>query len=210
MGELFWFLAEAFNGQQVEEGRSALSGKVGERVFGPNVDLHDDPYHDLLRNRPFDGEGLPTRRVALVEGGVVKGFVYDRKTAAKVGVEPTGHGLPVPNIVGAIPSSLVMAGGSTSVDDMVKGTKKGILVTRLWYIRLVDPKKLIVTGMTRDGTFLVENGKITQGVKNLRFNESLIHMLSNVEAISPQERIYGFAVPGLLVKDFAFTSATLF
>ena len=210
VGSLCWFLAEGFNGLQVEEGRSFLSGKVGKKVFGENIDIDDDPYHDLIQGRPFDGEGVPTKKVTLVEKGVVKGLVYDRKTAEKVGAEPTGHGLPVPNITGAGASSIAMRGGKTSIDEMVKATKKGILVTRLWYNRLVDPKKLILTGMTRDGTFWVEDGKISHGIKNLRFNQSLIHLLGQVEAISPQERVWGFAIPGLLVKDFTFTSVTLF
>ena len=209
-GELFWYLAEAFNGQSVDEGRSAFSGKQGEKLLSESITIHDDPYHELTRNRPFDGEGIPTKKVALVENGVLKGFVWDRKTAKKVGVEPTGHGLPVPNIMGAWPSSLVIGGGSTTVDEMVANTERGILVTRFWYIRLVDPKKLIVTGMTRDGTFLVEGGKIKCGLKNLRFNESILHMLGNVAALGPQERVERYAVPAMTVNDFNFTSVTLF
>lgn len=210
VGDLCYFLSEGFNGLQVDEGRSFLSGKVGEKIFGENIDLWDDPYHPLVLGRPFDGEGVPTKRVPLVEKGVVKNLVYDRRTAVRLGAEPTGHGLPVPNIQGAHPSSLVLGGGETPVDEMVKATKEGILVTRLWYNRLVDPKKLIVTGMTRDGTFWVKDGKISHGIKNLRFNQSLIHFLCNVEAISAQERQWGFAVPGILAKDFNFTSVTLF
>ena len=210
VGDLFWFLGDGFNGLQVDEGRSFLSGKVGEKVFGENVDIDDDPYHPMILGRPFDGEGVPTKKVSLVEKGVVKELVYDRRTAKKLGVEPTGHGLPVPNIAGAHPASRSMKGGTTSVEEMVKATKKGILVTRLWYNRLVDPKKLIVTGMTRDGTFWVEDGKISHGIKNLRFNESLIQILNHVEAISPQERVWGYAVPGLLASEFNFTSLTLF
>lgn len=210
VGDLCYFLGEAFNGQQVDEGRSPFSKKMGEKMFGENIDLDDDPYHDLLRNRPFDGEGVPTKRVPLVEKGVIKGFVYDRKTAKKVGVEPTGHGLPVPNIWGAHPASMAMKGGDTSVEEMIKSTKKGILVTRLWYNRIVDPMKLIITGMTRDGTFWVEDGKISHGIRNLRFNESLLNCFSKVDALSPQETAWGFAVPGILARDFNFTSVTLF
>ncbi len=210
VGDLCYFLAEGFNAQQVDEGRSFLSGKVGETVFGQNIDIDDDPYHPLIQGRPFDGEGVPTKKVSLVEKGVVKGLVYDRKTAAKLGKEPTGHGLPVPNVEGAHPSSISMKGGTSSIEEMIKSTKKGILVTRLWYNRLVDPMKLIITGMTRDGTFWVEDGKISHGIKNLRYNQSLIELLNHVDAATPQERMWGYAVPGILAREFNFTSVTLF
>jgi len=165
--------------------------------------------------------------VALVENGVVKRVVYARATAArmrrsehkdKVGaIEPTGHGFPLPNEVGEMPVNIVFATpeNSQTLQEMIASTERGILVTRLWYIREVDPYEKIVTGMTRDGTFLVENGRLRGGVRNFRFNESLIQMLSNVEATSVAVRACGeesfdMVVPAMKVRDFNFTEVTKF
>jgi predicted Zn-dependent protease len=171
------------------------------------------------------------QRVPLVENGVVKRVVYARATAkkmknsgyaGKVGpIEPTGHGFPLPNEVGEMPMNIVFAGPETAsekpqtVDEMIGSTERGVLVTRLWYIREVDPYDKIVTGMARDGTFLVENGKVQCGLRNFRFNESLISMLSNVDAMSVPVRASGeesfdMVVPAMKVREFNFTEATKF
>jgi predicted Zn-dependent protease len=153
--------------------------------------------------------------VTLVEKGVVRNVVYSRQAAVQAGTKPTGHGFPLPNEYGEAPMNIVIAGGDTSVDELVASTDRGILVTRLWYIREVDPYQKIMTGMTRDGTFLIENGKITRGLKNFRFNQNLIELLSNVESLSPAVRASGeeafdMVVPAMKVRDFNFTEVTRF
>jgi predicted Zn-dependent protease len=165
--------------------------------------------------------------VKLVENGVVKRLVYARATAARmkqsehkdqVGpIAPTGHGFPLPNEMGEAPLNLVFAPSSDpkTIDQMIASTERGVLITRLWYIREVDPYEKILTGMTRDGTFLVENGQVKYGVRNFRFNESLIHMLSSVEQMGTPVRASGeesfdMVVPPMKIKDFNFTEVTKF
>ena len=147
--------------------------------------------------------------------GVVKEIAYSRQTAAQAGVAPTGHGFPLPNELGEAPMNIVTAGGDSSVEEMVASTERGILVTRLWYIREVDPYQKVFTGMTRDGTFLVEAGRIAAGLRNFRFNQSLMEMLSNVEALSHPVRASGeespdLVVPAMKIRDFHFTEVTRF
>jgi predicted Zn-dependent protease len=150
-----------------------------------------------------------------VKRGVVKDIAYSREAAAQAGVAPTGHGFPLPNELGEAPMNIVTAGGDSSVEEMVASTERGILVTRLWYIREVDPYQKVFTGMTRDGTFLVEAGRIAAGLRNFRFNQSLMEMLSNVEALSQPVRASGEESPDMVVhvmkvRDFHFTELTRF
>jgi predicted Zn-dependent protease len=172
-------------------------------------------YHPLQSGAPFDGEGVPRRRLALVENGVVQEVARSREAAARDGVEATGHGFPVPNEEGEAPLNIVIEGGGQRLEDIIASTERGILVTRFWYIREVDPYQKIMTGMTRDGTFLVEGGRIVCGVRNFRFNESLIELLNKVDAMSPAERVSGeesfdMVAPAMRVRDFNFTEATGF
>jgi PmbA protein len=225
--DLVGFMFYDFGGLAVLDQRSFLNDRVGTQLFGNNVNIWDDVAHPLQSGAPFDGEGIGRKKVQLVENGVVRRLVYARGTASrmqrseskdKVGpVEPTGHGFPLPNEVGEAPMNIVF--GTTespkTVDEMVASTERGILVTRLWYIREVDPYEKIVTGMTRDGTFYVEKGRICYGVRNFRFNESLIHMLSNVEAMgipvrASGEESFDMVVPAMQVGDFNFTEVTKF
>src|SRR6266536_758283 len=209
------------------EQRSFLSNRIGTRLFGENITIWDDVSHPLQSGSPFDGEGVRRQRVQLVENGVVKRLVYARATAekmkksehaAKVGpIEATGHGFPIPNEMGEAPMNIVFQGPQEpkTVEQMIASTERGILVTRLWYIREVDPYEKILTGMTRDGTFLVENGKVVCGIRNFRFNQNLIEMLSNVEQMSPPVRTSGeesfdMVVPAMKIKDFNFTEVTKF
>lgn len=213
--DLMGFLVLDFSGLALAEKRSCLTARMGEKLFGSNIEIRDDAYHPLHLGAPFDGEGVPRQRVVLVEHGVPKNLVYARQTARKAGTEPTGHGFPLPNEYGEAPLNIVMEGGRHSVEDMIRSTERGLLVTRLWYIREVDPYQKIVTGMTRDGTFWIEGGELRYGVKNLRFNQSLIEMLSNVEMMSPPERAAGeesfeMVVPAMKVRDFTFSSVTKF
>ncbi|HEY3974649.1 MAG TPA: TldD/PmbA family protein [Candidatus Sulfotelmatobacter sp.] len=223
VGFMFW----DYSGMAILDQRSFLNGRIGTKLFGDNISIWDDVAHPLQTGSPFDGEGMRRQRVGLVENGVVKRVVYARATAErmkrseykdKVGpVEATGHGFPLPNEMGEMPLNIVFApvGDPQSVDQMIASTERGVLVTRLWYIREVEPFEKMLTGMTRDGTFYVENGRVQGGVRNFRFNESLIHMLSNVEAMSVPVRSCGeesldMVVPAMKVKDFNFTEVTKF
>jgi len=204
-----------FGGLSVQEQRSCLTGRVGERLFGENINIRDDVFHPLQAGAPFDGEGMPRRRVSLVEKGMVKSLVYSRRTSQKAGVEPTGHGFPLPNEFGEMPLNIVVDGNRHPLDEIIRSTERGLLVTRLWYIREVDPYQKLMTGMTRDGTFWVEDGEVKHGVKNLRFNQSLIAMLNQVEMMSQPQRAAGeesfeMVVPAMKVRDFNFSSLTKF
>jgi PmbA protein len=223
VGFMFW----DYSGMAILDQRSFLTGRIGSKLFGDNITIWDDVTHPLQSGSPFDGEGMPRQRLPLVENGVVKRVVYARATAArmkrseykdKVGpIAATGHGFALPNEIGEMPLNIVFATPSDpqSLAQMIASTERGVLVTRLWYIREVDPYEKIVTGMTRDGTFLVENGKVRQGVRNFRFNESLIQMLSNVDTMSVPlrscgEESFDMVVPAIRVRDFNFTEVTKF
>jgi predicted Zn-dependent protease len=225
--DIVGFMFSDFSGMAVLDQRSFLTGRIGTKLFGENITIWDDVSHRLQSGSPFDGEGVRRQKVELVENGVVKRLVYARATAKrmkrsehvdKVGlVTATGHGFPLPNEVGEMPLNIVFATPSDlqSVEEMIASTERGILVTRLWYIREVDPYEKIVTGMTRDGTFYVENGRVQYGVRNFRFNQSLIAMLSNVEAMSVPVRASGeesfdMVVPAMKVREFNFTEVTRF
>jgi len=204
-----------FSATAVRDERSFLTGRLGQKIFGENINIFDDVCHPLQSGTAFDGEGVPRQRVTLVEKGVARHVVYSRQAAAQAGTKPTGHGFPLPNEYGEAPMNIVIAGGDTSVEEMIAATQHGILVTRLWYIREVDPYQKIMTGMTRDGTFLIEKGRVTRGLKNFRFNQNLIELLSNVEALSPAVRASGeeafdMVVPAMKVRDFNFTEVTRF
>jgi len=211
VGFMFW----DFSGQAVRDKRSFLTERMGEKLFGDNIAIFDDVYHPMQFGPSFDGEGVSRNAVTLVDKGVIKGLTYSRRTAKAMGVEPTGHGFPLPNEFGEAPTNIVFTGGQHSLKDMIAGTDQGILVTRLWYIREVDPYRKILTGMTRDGTFYVENGKIQFGVRNFRFNESLIDLLNCVEMMGSAERASGeevppMVVPPLKVSAFNFSEVTKF
>ncbi len=216
-----------FGGLAILDQRSFLSNRIGTRLFGENITIWDDVSHPLQSGSPFDGEGMRRQRIKLVESGVVKRLVYARASAekmkkseyaSKVGpIEATGHGFPIPNEMGEAPMNIVFepTRNPNTVDQMISSTERGILVTRLWYIREVDPYEKILTGMTRDGTFLVEDGKVACGIRNFRFNQSLIEMLSNVEQMSTPVRTSGeesfdMVVPAMKVNGFNFTEVTKF
>ena len=172
-------------------------------------------YHPLQSGAPFDGEGTPRQRVHLVEAGVPKRLVYSRATAKRMKAKPTGHAFPLPNEYGEAPMNLVFEGGSALTESMIAATDRGVLLTRVWYVREVDPYEKVLTGMTRDGTFLIEGGRIVAGLRNFRFNESMIEMLSKVEAMGPAVRASGeeafdMVVPPMKVRDFHFTELTKF
>jgi predicted Zn-dependent protease len=209
VGNLVQFITGAFNARAADEGRSFFSlpdgkNKIGQKVVDERVTIASDPFDPDVAGSPFSGDGLPTQRVVWIENGVVKTLNYDRYWAQKHNRPPTGSG-----------GSIRMSGGTTSIDDMIRNTQRGLLVTRFWYLRPVDQRTILYTGLTRDGTFLIENGKITKPVKNLRFNDSPIFMLNNLEAMGVPERVsaseggdpgQAIMVPPIKVRDFNFTS----
>jgi predicted Zn-dependent protease len=204
-----------FSGTAMRDQRSFLTDRLGAKLFGENIHIWDDVAHPLQAGVPFDGEGVPRRKLTLVDAGVPRELAYSRASARVAGVEPTGHGFPLPNEVGEAPLNIVIGGGSTSLDQMIASTDRGVLVTRLWYIREVAPFEKIMTGMTRDGTFLIEDGRVSCGLRNFRFNQSIIEMLNNVEVFSPAVRASGeeafdMVVPAMRVRDFHFTEVTRF
>jgi len=211
LGQMFY----DFSATALRDQRSFLTGRLGKKLFADAIHIADDVCHPLQTGAPFDGEGAPRRRLALVESGVPREVAYSRQAARREGVAPTGHGFPLPNEYGEAPVNIVMEGGRSTLEQMIASTGRGILVTRLWYIREVDPYEKIMTGMTRDGTFLIEDGRLVSGLKNFRFNHSLIELLSNVEALSVAQRASGeesfdMVAPALKARDFNFTEVTRF
>jgi predicted Zn-dependent protease len=206
VGDLCQLVAFYADARATDEGRSPFvkqggGSKIGEKILDPRVTIYADPFDPMVRTQPYDGDGLPLGRQVFIENGVLKTLYFSRFWAKKKGVEPTGA-----------PTSFLMTGGDTSVEDMIRNTPRGVLVTRLWYLREVDPRTILYTGLTRDGTFLIENGKISKAIKNFRFNDSPLFMLNNIEAMSRPVRLAGteaggaVVVPAIKAKDFNFTS----
>ncbi|HEX8696401.1 MAG TPA: TldD/PmbA family protein [Longimicrobium sp.] len=200
----------SMDARQADEGRSFFSkqgggNKIGEKVMDPRVTIVSDPSNPQAPMALFNGQGLPNKPMRWIENGTVANLQYSRFWAQKQGKEPTGFA-----------DGYVMSGGNSSVEEMIRSTERGLLVTRMWYIRGVDPRTILFTGLTRDGTFLIENGQITTAVKNLRWNESPVFMLNNVEAMSPPVRVSAsesgeadsgaVLVPAIKARDFTFTS----
>ena len=213
--DLVGFLFYDFAATAVQDKRSCLNDRMGKPLFGKNISIVDDVFHPLQKGAPFDGEGIPRQKVPLVDRGIPKNLVYSRASAKAARSKPTGHGFALPNEYGEAPMNLVFSGGDSSVEKMVASTDRGLLVTRLWYIREVDPYEKVMTGMTRDGLFLVGNGRVAGAVKNFRFNQSVIEMLRNVELMSPAVRATGeesfeMVVPAMKVRDFHFSEVTKF
>jgi PmbA protein len=203
-----------FGAKGLLEGRSFMTGKLEQKIASELITIVDDPIADDSLGLPFDFEGTPAQRVALIEKGVAKAVVWDRTTAKKGDTSSTGHALPPPNPYGPVPLNLRMETGGSSVDDMIASTERGLLVTRFHYSNVVNEKETILTGMTRDGTFLISNGRIAHGVKNLRYTQNALEALNNVEAVGDQTEIStelffgGSRAPALKISDFKFSSAT--
>ncbi len=214
VADLLDFLSyEGFGAQAVQEGRSFMAGHLGQQVAGANVSIWDDGLANDTLTMPFDFEGVPRLRVDLIRDGVAVGAVYDRLTAAKEHRASTGHALPAGSTFGPIPLHLHLAAGTASYGDLVAGVKRGVLVTRFWYTRTVHPLTVTVTGMTRDGTFLIEDGRIVAAVRNLRFTQSYLEALRNVEAIGRDTKLvreFGGSnrVPALRIAGWNFTGGT--
>ena len=213
--DLVGFLFYDFAATAIEDKRSCLNDRIGKPLFGKNISLADDVYDPGQLGAPFDGEGMPRERVVLIDEGVPRNLVYSRASAKRAKKKPTGHGFALPNEYGEAPMNLVFAGGKASFEEMVASTEHGFLVTRLWYIREVDPYEKVMTGMTRDGLFRVEKGKVTTAARNFRFNQSVLEMLRNVEMMSPAVRATGeesfeMVVPAMKIDGFQFTEVTKF
>lgn len=193
-------LGYSIDARTADEGRSFMSKegggtKIGEKIVDERVNLWSDPLNPEVPTGTWNDVGQALKKTSWIENGVVKNLAYSRYWAAQKGVDPIPY-----------PDNLIMGGGDASLEDLIKSTKKGILVTRLWYIRTVDPQTLLYTGLTRDGTFYIENGQIKYPVKNFRFNESPIIMLNNLETLGKQVRINGNLIPYMKIRDFTFTS----
>jgi predicted Zn-dependent protease len=202
VADLLVFLAMGLDAKAAIEGRSVFSGKEGTNLVAPAANLFSDPLHPTCRSTGFTSEGRSLRRVDWVKEGRLKTLCYNRYWSLEVGRPHTGS-----------PTNFVMSGGDATEDDLIRQVDRGLLITRLWYIRYVDPMQLLLTGMTRDGLFLIENGEVTRGVKNMRFNESPIVMLSNIQALGRPKRSGNWMdieAPGLVADNFTFTSGTSF
>jgi PmbA protein len=202
----------------LQEGRSFMVGKIGQQIVDPCVSIWDDGLNPAGLPWPFDFEGVPKQRVDLIEQGVARGVVYDSYRAGKEeGRTSTGHAPPPASPFGPLPLNVFFAPGEATLEEMIASTKRGLYVTRFHYTRPVEPTKVVITGMTRDGTFLIENGEIAHPVKNLRFTQSYLEALNHVAAIGNEPRLLtgmtGFvrhSVPALKLNRFAFTGATEF
>lgn len=210
---LVGFLAYiGFGGRALVEGRSCLSGKEGQRVADPRITIYDDALSPDTIGLPFDFEGTPRRRVDLIREGVFVDGVYDRRTAKQAGKETTGHALPPPNPEGPFPLNLFMAPGDAGLEEMVAATRRGLLVTRFHYSNIVNPVESSITGMTRDGTWLIEDGEVRHPVVNLRFTQSILEALSAVSMVGRDTELaseFFFSasrVPALKIDRFRFTS----
>jgi PmbA protein len=211
-----WLGWLGFGAKAYDEGRSFLVGRLGQRVCSPLVTIVDDATAADTIGVGFDFEGVPKRRVTLIDEGVAASLVYDFRAATGHGVEPTGHGLPAPSAEGALPMHLSMLPGQTPLAGLVAGMERGLLVTRFHYTNLVNLMDTTITGMTRDGTFWVEDGRVAGAVRNLRFTQSILDALSSVRAVGSETELaaedgYGAArAPALAIDRFAFSSATTF
>ena len=200
------FMMNFFDARSADEGRSFLSkrgggNKLGELVYDPQVNMVADPWHPDAPVLPWDGEGMPRQKMDIIKDGKIANMLYSRYWAQQQGKEAVAR-----------PGNLIMSGGTKSTAELVRSTQRGILVTRTWYIRMVDPQTVLLTGLTRDGTFYIENGQIKHPVKNFRFNESPVIMLNNIDELGKPVRVAGdesryvMVIPPMKLRDFTFTS----
>jgi len=209
--------ATGMGAQAVQEGRSWMNDRIGQEIMNPLVSIWDDGHDPEGSPLPFDFEGVPRQRVPIVDRGVVRGPVYDSYTAKKEGRESTGHATPptMRFVSGPLAMNLFMAAGVSSLDEMIRATAKGLYITRFWYTRPVHPRDCIVTGMTRDGLFMIEDGELAHAVKNLRFTQSYVKAMGGVQAVSRERRTLitefggAYCVPALKIEAFNFTGSTV-
>lgn len=219
LADLIRFLGMfAFGAEAKQQGRSFMARRLGEKVMGDNVTIWDDGLDPASLAIPFDVEGMPKQKVTFIENGVAKGVVYDSRTAAKEGLRSTGHASAMRGRrSGPRPSNMFLQVGDSTRDEMLRSTKRGLLVTRFHYTHCPEPMNVVATGTTRDGTFLIEDGRIAARVKNLRFTESMVQAFSRIEAIADTARItrdwwstFDSVLPCVKIRDFSFTGSTMF
>jgi predicted Zn-dependent protease len=208
---IFRLAVTAFNGLACLEGRSAICGRLGEQVCGEKITLVEDPLDPRGIRRAFDFEGMPRQRVELIREGVAESVVHDRSTAARAGAESTGHAGAPSSGWGPVPLNVFLPPGDADVSEMIAEIERGLLVTRFHYTNMLDPSAAVLTGMTRDGTFLIEDGEVVGGVRNLRFTENLLEALSRVDMIGKEGWLDEHAwSPALLIRDLRFSGGTDF
>lgn len=208
VGQLLLFLSfMGFGCKTLMQHRSFMAGKIGEQITGENITITEDAFHPELRGQPFDYEGMVRKRVPLIEKGVARGVVYDSYHANLMDAESTGHALPPDNSFGPYPKNLVMDAGEQSLPQMIASIEQGVYITHFWYINYLNPMQTMVTGTTRDGTFLIENGQVTKPIKNMRIAQSILEafanapMLSNSRTLYPQYSVV-MLVPAMKVEGF--------
>ncbi len=202
VSDLFSWLTGSLGARRADEGRSFFSKpgggtRVGEKLFPDFVTVKTDPTDPHLTSRPFDGEGVPIGPTTWIDNGTVKALTYSRYWAQKQGKQATGN-----------PSGWILEGGKATRDELIKGVKRGVLITRFWYLRSLDPQTILVTGLTRDGVFLIENGAVTRPLTNFRFNESPVHMLAKCDALTPAVISQWIRVPALRTHEFNLASVS--
>ncbi len=202
VSDLFSWLTGSLGARRADEGRSFFSkpgggSRVGEKLFPDWVTVKSDPTDPQLTSRPFDGEGVAVAPTSWIDKGTVKALTYSRYWAQKMNKQATGN-----------PSGWILEGGKATRDELIKGVKRGVLITRFWYLRSLDPQTILVTGLTRDGVFLIENGAVTRPVTNFRFNESPVHMLAKCDAMTPATISQWIRVPALRTHEFNLASVS--
>jgi predicted Zn-dependent protease len=200
-----------FGGKTLSQKRSFMSDKIGQAIMGSNITISEDPFNPVMRFMPFDYEGVPKKKVMIVEKGIAGEGVYDSYFAKLAGKNSTGNALEPDNNYGPYPKAMVMSGGSSTVDEMIKSTPSGIYITRFWYLNFLNPMKTMVTGYTRDGTFLIEDGKITKPIVDMRIQQSMLEAFSNAELLSSEQRLipqYGtlMMVPFMKIANFSLNA----
>jgi predicted Zn-dependent protease len=209
-----WLAAMGFSARSVDEGRSFVAGRRGEEVLGENISIWDDGLDLTGLPFPFDFEGMPRQRLSLIEHGIARDVALDTLYGTKLGLPANGHAVRrgLPFDMGPIPLHMYLANGTASVEEMIRSIDRGLLVTSFHYTRVVHPLHIIVTGMTRHGTFLIEHGEVARPVKNLRYTQSYVEALRHVQAIGSQTRLVGgmnpARVPALKIGRFTFTGVT--
>lgn len=210
-----WMSFVVFDTKDFIEGRNLLSKRMGEKIMGENITITDDGLNPSGIPIPFDYEGMPKEKVELIKNGVASGLLYDTTTAHQTGKPNNGHALPPGYSAGPIPLDIFIEPGDTDIDGMISSMERGLYITRFHYINgFVEPMQAVFTGMTRDGTFMVEDGKIAYPVKNMRWTQSMLAAFSNVTMISKERKLFGTAdeikiyTPAMYVKDFEFTGTT--
>lgn len=208
VGQLLILLSfMGFGCKTLYQKRSFMAGRIGEKIAGDNFTVYDDTNEEGFSSTTIDYEGIPRQKVSLIENGIAKGVVYNSYYANLMDAQSTGHALPPTNTFGPYPKNLVVAGGERRTEDLVKSTRKGLLINHFWYLNYLNPMRTMVTGTTRDGLFLVQNGEIMAPIRNMRTNQSILEAFSNIEELSSDRVVYPqfgvlMKVPAMKINEF--------